>query len=158
MKAIDSVHVVPILGPVSITGATNTDVVGLKKYHAAKFLVPVGTLAVNLTVTVLKGTTTVPGASTAIVFRYRLSAAVGTDLMGAWAAATVSGVALTATTDNGKMLEILVESSELTPVTGTEYPFVMLTLTPASASACLVAAIAVLEPRYDQAVPPSAVD
>jgi len=158
MKAIDSVHVVPILAPVSITAATNTDVVGLKEYHAAKFLVPCGALAVNLTVTVLKGTTTVPGASAAIAFRYRLSSAVGTDTMGAWTAATTTGVALTASTDDGKMLEILVESSELTPVSGTEYPYVMLTLTPASASACLVSAVAVLEPRYAQAVPPSAVD
>lgn len=158
MKAIDSIHVVPILAPVSITGATNSDVVGLKEYHAAKFLVPVGALAVNLTVTVLKGTTTVPGASSAIAFRYRKSSAVGTDTMGAWATAETTGVALTGTTDNGKMLEILVESSELTPVSGTEYPYVMLTLTPASSSACLVSAVAVLEPRYAQAVPPSAVD
>jgi len=158
MKAIDSIHVVPILAPVSITGATNSDVVGLKEYHAAKFLVPVGSLAVDLTVTVLKGTTTVPAASTAIGFRYRKSSAVGTDTMGAWATAETTGVALTGTTDNGKMLEILVESSELTPVSGTEYPYVMLTLTPASGSACLVSAVAVLEPRYAQAVPPSAVD
>lgn len=158
MKSIDNIHVVPILAPVSITSATNTDVVGLKKYHAAKFLVPCGALAVNLTVTVLKGTTTVPAASAAIGFRYRKSAAVGTDTIGAWATATTAGVELTSSTDNGKMLEILVESSELTPVTGTEYPYVMLTLTPASASACLVSAVAVLEPRYIQAVPPSAVN
>ena len=158
MRSIDSVHVVPILAPVSITSATNTDVVGLKKYHAAKFLVPCGALAVNLTITVLKADDTTPSNETAIAFRYRKSAAVGTDTMGAWATAESTGVVLTGTTDNGKMVEILVESSELTPVSGTEYPYVMLTLTPASSSACLVSAVAVLEPRYAQAVPPSAVD
>ena len=158
MKAIDSVHVVPLLAPVSITGATNSDVFSLKEYHAAKILVPCGALAVNLAITVLKGTTTVPGASAAIAFRYRTSSAVGTDTMGAWAWATTTGVTLTASTDNGKMVEILVESSELTPVSGTEYPYVMVTLTPASSSACLVAVAAVLEPRYGQAVNVSAVD
>jgi len=158
MRAIDSIHVVPILAPVSITGATSTDVVGLKKYHAAKFLVPCGTLAVNLTVTAGKCDDTTPSNSTAIAFRYRVSSAVGTDTMGAWAAAEDTGVVLTASTDNGKMLEILVESSELTPVSTSERPYVRLTLTPASASACLVSAVAVLEPRYAQAVMPSAVD
>ena len=157
MRSIDSVHVVPILAPVSITSATNTDVVGLKKYHAAKFLVPCGALAVNLTITVLKADDTTPSNETAIAFRYRKSAAVGTDTMGAWATAESTGVELTASTDNGKMVEILVESSELTPVSTSERPYVRLTLTPASASACLVAAVAVLEPRYAQAVMPSSV-
>jgi hypothetical protein len=154
MKAIDSIHVVPLTAPVSITSANNSDVVGLKEYHAAKILVPVGALAVDLAVTVAECSDTTPSASTAIAFRYRKSAAVGTDLMGSWAAATSSGVTLTATTDNGKMLEILIEGSELTD----GYPYLRVVLTPASGSACLVAVVAVLEPRYAQAIPVSAVN
>jgi hypothetical protein len=158
MRAIDSIHVVPVLAPVATTAAVQTDVVGLKEYHAVKFLVPLGALAVDLTITVEKCSNTTPSASTAIAFKYRESSAVGTDVMGAWADAESTGHVMTGTTDNGIMVEILVDGAELTPVTTTEYPYVRVVLTPASASACLVSAVAVLEPRYAQAVCPSAVD
>lgn len=157
MKAIDSIHVVPLTAPVSITAANSSDVFNMGKSQGAKIIVSVGALAVDLTITVLKGTNTTPSASAAIPFRYRKSAAVGTDTMGAWAAAETTGVALTGTTDNGKVVEILLESSEFTPVSGTEYPYGQVVLTPASSSACLVAVTGIFEPRYDQAVPPSQV-
>lgn len=157
MKAIDSIHVVPLLAPVSISSATNSDVFNMGKVQGAKILVPCGALAVDLVITVLKGTTAVPGASTAIAFRYRETSAVGTDSMGAWADATTSGVTLTGTTDNNITVEILLESSEFTPVSGTEYPYGMITLTPASGSACLVSVVGIFEPRYAQAVPPTVV-
>jgi hypothetical protein len=156
LRAIDSIHVVPLLAPVSITGATNSDVVGLKAYHAVKFLVSCGTLAVDLTITVTKSPKTA-AAGTAIAFKYRETAAVGTDTMGAWDDALSSGHVLTGTTDNGITTEILVDGAELTPVATVEQPYVFVTLTPASGSACLVGVVAVLEPRYAQAVPPSAV-
>lgn len=154
MRDIDSIHVVPLTAPVSITGANQSDVVGLKEYHAAKVLVPVGALAVNLTITIEECDDTTPSNYTAIAFRYRKSSAVGTDTMGSWAAATSSGLALTATTDNNKVVEILIEGAELSD----GYPYFRVVLTPASASACLVSAQAILSPRYAQAVPPSAVD
>lgn len=153
MRAIDSIHVVPVLAPVSTTSAKQTDVVLLNKYHAVKFLVPVGALAVDLTITVEECDDVTPSNYTPIVFRYRKSAAVGTDLIGSWAAAETTGVVLTGTTHNNQMVEILVEGLEL----GDGYPGVRVVLTPASGSACLVSAVAVLEPRYAQAVPPSAV-
>jgi len=154
MKNIDSVHVVPLTAPVSITAANQSDVVGLKEYHAVKLLVPVGALAVNLTITVEECDDTTPSNSTAIAFRYRKASAVGTDSMGSWASAESTGLALTATTDNNKLVEILIEGAELSD----GYPYVRVVLTPASASACLVSAQALLSPRYAQAVPPSAVD
>lgn len=158
MRAIDSVHVVPLTAPVSITAAETSDVFSLKEYHAAKILVPCGALAVDLTITVLKCTSTTGGTASAIAFRSRESSAVGTDAMGAWAWNATTGHVLTGTTDNGITVEILVESSELTPVSGVEYPYLKVTMTPASGSACLVACVAILEPRYAQAIPPSAVD
>jgi hypothetical protein len=143
---------------VSITAAETSDVFSLKEYHAARIFVMAGALAVNMTTTVLKCTDAAGGTAAAIAFRYRETAAVGTDTMGAWAWATSTGQALTGTTDNNIMIEILVESSELTPVSGVEYPYIKVTMTPASGSACLVACMAILEPRYAQAIPPSAVD
>ncbi len=158
MRYIDGIHVVPVLAPVSVTTATNTDVVGLKEYHAVKFLLPFGALAVNLTITVEKCDDTTPSNATAIAFKYRKSAAVGTDTMGAYADAEATGLALTGTTDNNKMVEILIDGAQLSDVTTSQRPYVRCVLTPASGSACLVSGVAVLEPRYVQAVPPSAVD
>ena len=160
MKMIDGIHVVPVLAPVSTTAAKTTDVVGLKEYHAVKFLLQVGTLAANVAVTVTKSPNTT-ASGTDIAFRYRKSATVGTDTMGAWATAAAAGITLDATDstgDEGKMVEILIDGTELSPVSGVEQPYVFATMTPAAASACLVSAIAVLEPRYQQAVNPSAVD
>lgn len=156
MRNIDGIHEVPLLAPVSITSATSSDVVGLKKYQSAKLLVMCGALAVDLTITVTKATSTT-ASGTDIAFKYRETSAVGTDSMGAYADALSTGHVLTATTDNNITTEILIDGADLAPVSGTEYPYVFVTLTPASASACLVAVMAILEPRYNQATPPSAV-
>lgn len=154
MKNIDAVHVVPALAPVSTTAAVQTDVIGLKEYHAVKFLIPVGALAVNLTITIEECDDTTPSNSTAIAFSYKKTSAVGTDTIGALTASASTGLLLTGTTDNNKVVEIQIDGSDLSA----GYPYVRAVLTPASASACLVSAVAVLEPRYIQAVPPSAVD
>ena len=156
MRNIDGIHEVPLLAPVSITGATSSDVVGLKKYQSAKLLVMCGALAVDLTITVTKATSTT-ASGTDIAFKYRETSAVGTDSMGAYADALSTGHVLTGTTDNNITTEILIDGADLAPVSGTEYPYVFVTLTPASSSACLVAVMAILEPRYNQATPPSAV-
>lgn len=156
MRALDSVHVVPLLAPISKTSAASSDVVQLSKYHAAKFIVMAGALAVDLTITVTKSTSTA-ASGTDIAFKYRETSAVGTDSMGAWSDALSTGHVLTGTTDNNITTEILVDGADLVPVSGTEYPYVFVTVTPASGSACLVAILAVLEPRYAQAVPPSSV-
>ena len=159
MRSIDNIHVVPVLAPVDINDtATTTDVVGLKEYHAVKFLVSIGNLAANLTITVNKCDDNTPTNSTAIAFKYRKSAAVGTDTMGSWASEDTDGLDLLAASDDDKMVEILVDGAELTAVSTSERPYVTVTLTPAGAGAALVGVVAVLEPRYQQAVPPSAVD
>ena len=157
MRTLDNIHAVPLTGPISVTGATNCDTFNMGKSQGARIFVMAGTLAVNLVITVLKGTTAALGASAAIAFRYRETAAVGTDTMGAWQTATTAGMTLTGTTDNNITVEILLESAEFTPVSGTEYPYGVVTMTPGSSSACLIAVIGIFAPRYAQAVPPSQV-
>ena len=146
-------HIVPVLAPVSTTAAVTTDVVGLKEYEEIEFVVAVGALAVNLTVKLTESTSTT-ASGTDVAGKYRLSSAVGTDSMGAVTTLASTGVVLTASTDNNKMLLIDVDPATLTD----GYPYVFLTLTPASASACLVSAVALLKPRYPKAVQISAVD
>ncbi len=154
MRAIDLIHAVPVLEPQSTTSALETDVVGLKEYHSIKFLVMVGAIAADVTITVEECDDTTPTSDTAIAFKYRKSAAIGTDTMGSWATAEDTGVVLDDASDDDKMVEILVDGAELSA----DRPYVRVVLTPGGASACLVAVVAVLEPRYAQAVNPSAVD
>jgi len=139
-------HVVPLLEPTNITAnATNTDVFGLKYYHAAEIIVQFGTITGDSVVITLKECVdTTPSNSTAIAFKYKKTPAVGTGTGVTWSTATTSGVTFSATDDN-KTLIIGVESSQLS----SGYTYLMATITPGtSMSACYVSAVAILRPRY----------
>ena len=154
MNYLGKEHVVPAIEAVSITAAKNGDVVGCHEAHEVEVDVLVGSLTPNLVVTVEECDDIVPTTPAAIAFNYQKSAAVGADTMGAVTAATTSGVTLTATTDNNKMLRIYVDPSALSSGT----PYIRVVLTPAAETACLVAAIYRLRSRYPQEVPSSQVD
>ena len=150
------IHVVPVISPVDTTSTTvNTDVVGLKEYHEAAFVIDFGVITGDTVVVTLEECDdTTPTNSTAIAFHYRKSSATGTDSMGDLTAATASGVTVAATDDN-KLLIAYVDASELSE----GYPYVRCVVDPgASMSACLVSAVALLTPRYKQATNLSAVD
>ena len=146
-------HVVPAIEAVSITAAKNGDVVGCHKAHEVEVDVLVGSLTPNLVITIQECSDTTPSASTAIVFNYQISSAVGTDTIGAVTAATTVGVTLAATTDNNKLVRCYIDPAALTA----GYPYIRVVLTPAAATACLVAAMYIIRDRYPQEVPASAV-
>lgn len=151
------IHPVPLLAPVDIAGsATSTDIVGVKEYLEVEFLVEFGVITGDVVVvTVQECDDTTPSNSTAIPFKYRKTSAVGTDLTGALTAATAAGGATMSATDDGKSFLIDVDPAALTD----GFPYLKAVITPGgSASVCLVAAQAVLRPRYPQAVNISAVD
>jgi len=154
MNHLGKEHVVPAIEAVSITAAQNGDVVHCAEAHEAEIDILVGSLAADLAVIVQECDDIVPTTPAAIAFNYQKSAAVGTDAMGAVTAADTSGVTLVATTDNNKVLRIFIDPSALSSGT----PYIRVVLTPASALACLVAAIYRLRVRYPQEVPSSAVD
>lgn len=143
----------PVLAPVALTtSAVSCQSVDMDQNHWATFLVSFGVMTSDatdvITVTVEASTASATAATdTAIAFKYRLSAAVGTDTMGAISDATTAGVAITATSDN-KMLVIDVDAAVL-PAVGDDFKFLRVVLTPsAEHGGSIISAVALLEPRY----------
>ena len=139
-------------------GAVNGDVVGLKEYNHVTFLVYVGNLAGNITLTVEKCDDIVPTTATAIAFNYRKASAGAVDsseLDGALTAALAAGITLAAASDDNKIIAIELDAIDIAAPTT---PYVRVALSnPAAAG--LVAVVAILsEGRYLKDVPVSAID
>jgi hypothetical protein len=151
-----TLHVVGLTSPVDTASTTvNSDVVGVKEYHAIEFLVYFGTITGDtVAVTVEECDDIVPTNTTAIAFKYRKGSATGTDSMGAVTDATTSGVTIAAT-DDDKLLLIDVDPAALSA----GRPYLRVVADPgASASAVEIAILAILKPRYAQNSQLSAVD
>jgi hypothetical protein len=159
-KFAENQKVLPILAPQDITETTTyTQYVDLKTSNWAQFLVSFGNIAGDAsTVSVEASTAASSNATEATVpFRYRLSAAIGTDTMGAITAGTSDGVSMT-TSDDNKTLVIDVDPAALATNPGADFRFLRVKIAPASSSATatLVNAIAILSPRYPGNSIPSA--
>jgi hypothetical protein len=96
--------------------------------------------------TVTASAATAGSSSTALSFKYRLSAAAGTDTLGDLSSA-VSSLALTYTTIGGKVIVIDVDANELTA----DKPYVGITLTDPGSAVAIIGIVALLKPRYMQA-------
>lgn len=132
--------------PVDTTSTTvNSDVVNAGKCIWIDFLVSFGTITGDtVVVTVEECDDTTPSNSTAIAFKYRKGAAVGTHTDGSITAATTSGVTIAAT-DDDKLLTIGVDPDALSD----GYPYLRVVADPgASASAVEIDILAVAMPKY----------
>lgn len=153
--------VLPILAPQDITEvATYTQYVDLKLTNWATFLVQFGNIAgADSTLTVEASTAASSNATEANVpFRYRLSAAVAADTMGAITQATSDGVTVAAASDDNKLYIVDVDPAALNVNPGADFRFLRLKVTPASSAATntVVGVTAVLTPRYPGNAIPSA--
>lgn len=134
----ENVKVLPLLAPQDIV-ATATASGYIRVSEAAgtiELSVPFGNVASTdstgeVVVTVEASTAGTSNATeTAIAFKYRLSAAVATDTMGATTAATSAGVAVGQADDN-KLLTIFVEPDQLAAV-GADFQYLRAVITPTS--------------------------
>jgi hypothetical protein len=135
-----------LTSPVDTTSSTvNSDVINAGKCAWVDFLVYLGTITGDtVVVTVEECDDTTPTNHTAIAFKYRKGAAVGTDTDGAITAATSAGVTMTAS-DDDKVLTISVDPDALTD----GYNYLRVVADPGgSASAVEIAIIAVVGPKY----------
>lgn len=151
LKYAEKLKVLPILGVNDIAAtATASNYFDLKLAQHASILVSFGEItggAVALTVEASTAASS-NATETAIAFKYRLSAAVGTDSMGAITTATTAGISIAAGDDN-KVLLIDVNPDALPTTPGADYRFLRLVLTPSSDNTVTdVGATAFLEPRY----------
>ncbi len=140
-------HVVPITAPVQKTNTFVSPNVALKKFARVRFLILLGAMATaDFTLTVTCSAATGGGTATALSFKYRKSAAAGTDTLGALSAA-VTSLLLDHTADASKCILIEVDANELTA----DKPYVGLTFTDPGTADAVIGVVALLDPRYPQA-------
>lgn len=155
MEPIQTMKIVPGLQPIDTTGATKySDVVLLKKYDEVCFIVQIGNIAADATLTVQECSNVTPSATTAIAFNYRKSTTTNPgDTFGDLTAATAAGITISNTTDDGFTFLIYVKASQLTA----DYPGVRVSIA-GGAGATLVNIVALATtPRYAYDGMPTAV-
>ena len=160
-----NVHIIPHLASVDV-GSTGTEIFG-DPFNAGEMtdeeiVLVLGAITSDDTVIKLYAdANTVATGGTAINFLYKKSAAVGTDTTTAWASSgtttttAAAGITLTASTDNNKTIRI--KPAKRSDLDG--YPYLYIGIDPGeSQTVGLYAAVVMCTPRYQQSVPPSAVD
>lgn len=141
-------HIVPITAPAQITATTVCPHVAMKKYESAQFIVSLGALATDsFVMTVTCSAATAGSTSTAIAFKYRVSAAAGTDTLGDLTSSESTGLTLTHSTYDNKLVIVDVDGSEMTA----DKPYLGLTFTDPGNADAIVGVVAILKPRYMQA-------
>jgi hypothetical protein len=158
MNDLMNVHYIPALASTDSTTTVTeamTDAIDVGELTALHFVVNFGTITGDtLVVKLYKDiNTTTSSGGTAIAFNYKLTSAVGTDVIGAWTASASTGYTVSAGAD-GMVLIVDVD-----PALCSGYPYVYLGIDPgASMTTLFYGVVAVCVPRFNQSIPPSAVD
>jgi len=146
---------VTVKAPIAIANGTAvySSPINAGKCSQVEFVISFGAIVGDtMVITVLEQTTATVSGGTAVPFRYRLSAAAGTDT---WGAVTVvstgaTGVTLTNSTNDNMTLVIDINPAELDD----GYPYIGICFDGgASTSATVVGAIALCEPKYPEKTP-----
>jgi len=139
-------HIVPITAPAQKTSTFVTPHVKMSKYESVQFLVLMGAISTDgFVLTVTASAATAGSSTTALNFKYRCTAAAGTDTLGDLSSA-VSSLDLDEDTYDNMVLVIDVDAIELT----TDKPYVGLTFTDPGSADMVVGVVALLKPRYPQ--------
>jgi hypothetical protein len=127
-------------------GGIDSQSINMGKVHLACFLLNFGAITSDDTLKVYVGAATAT-KTTAVAFSYRLAAAdtksALSDTLGAFTAATSSGLTLTAATYDHKLLVVEVDSQAIADAT----PWVTLEIA-GSATVQNVSIVAICEPRF----------
>ena len=159
-----ALNTVPLLGPQdTIATALATPFVKMGGAHGGTIFVQLGVSTAasadqGIAVTLEAATAGASGSESAVTFSYRLSGAVGVNTWGDITAVSVAatGVPITLSTDDNKMLAIEINPSDILRQK-VDATHVRAVITPnAAGTATLVSAFVQLEPRYSQAAMVSA--
>ncbi len=146
-------HLVPLVAPQQLSATTTTGGINGGLFSHVQFVIALGDLATaDFTLTVACSAVTALSSATAIAFNYRVSAAAGTDTMGAVTASESTGLALTNTSYDNKTVVVDVDASELTAAK----PYVGVVLTRAGSATAYASITAICKPRYPDATPSAA--
>jgi hypothetical protein len=154
IRYAEGLKVLPVVTPANKTSATvESAFIDLKTVNWITYVVHVGTSTGSassdvLTFTVVSSTASTTNATqTNIPFDYRLSAALGTDLLGAIVAAPAAGYEVLQSAFDDFVLVIDVDPAEIVAL-DTDALFVQLAITPSGSAANTLGVIAYCEPRY----------
>jgi hypothetical protein len=146
MNVAQNIHIVPITAPAQLTSTFVAPHINMKIYDKVEFIVNLGAIAGDsFVITVTQSAVTAGSNSTAIAARYRLTAAAGTDTMGAVTALTTSGFTTLDGTHENMVLVIDVDSSDLTTASK---PYVGLTVTDNATADVFMGIVALCWPKY----------
>lgn len=157
MNDLMNVHYIPALASIDSTTTVTeamTDAIDIGELTALHFVVNFGAITGDsVVIKAYKDANTTTAGGTAIAFSYKLTSAINTDSISAWTANASTGLTLTANDDN-KVLIVNID-----PAQCGEYPYVYLGIDPGASMTSLVyGVVAVCVPRFNQSIPPSAVD
>ena len=147
MNLAQDIHIVPIRATTQDTATFVAPHVNMKQYEKVEFIVHFGAIATDgFTMTVTQSAATAGSTSTAIAARYRLTAAAGTDTMGATTTLASTGLDVVETGTYDLMTLIVdVDSSDLTTA---DKPYVGLTFTDPGSADQISTIIALCWPKY----------
>lgn len=149
----ERVHYVPLIAAQEISATTYTGGINMGLFNHVDFIIQLGAgTTANFTLTVEECTATGGTSNDAVAAQYRKGAAAGTDTMGAVTALSTSGITITASTDDNKIIIVSVDSDDLTDT----HNYARLAFTDPGTADLYVAVSAACYPRYQTATPASA--
>ena len=146
----ERIHIVPLLAPAQISATTTIAGINMGLFNQVDFIIALGDLAVaDFTLTMAEDTASTATSADAIAFEYRVSAAAGTDTMGAVTAVASTGLALANATYDNMTVIVSVDSDALTDT----HKYIRPVLTRGGSATAYVSVTALCYPRYPQATP-----
>lgn len=149
----ERIHIVPLVAPQQLSASTGTTGINMGLFTKVDFVIALGALdTADFTLTIEECTAAAGTSNDAIAFEYRVSAAAGTDTMGDVTAVASTGLALTNTTYDNKVVIVSIDGDTLTD--GHKYCRAYLTRSGSATAYCSITALCY--PRYEQATPSAA--
>ncbi|MDD5510900.1 MAG: hypothetical protein PHI12_08820 [Dehalococcoidales bacterium] len=148
MNIAQNIHIVPIRATTDDSATFAAPHINMKLYEKVEFLVYVGNITGDtMTMTATQSAVTAGSTSTAIAARYRITAAAGTDTMGATTALATTGLALTNGTHDLLTIIVDIDSQDMTTESK---PYAGLTFTKSSSGQATTTIFALCWPKYPQ--------
>ncbi len=146
MNVAQDIHIVPLTAPYQSTDTFTPKFISMKLYEKVEFIVSLGAIAGDAFVITANQSAAAAGSGvTAIAARYRLTAAAGTDTMGATTALTTSGFTTINGTHENMLLIIDIDSSDMTTE---DKPYAGLVITDNATADVFIGVVALCWPKY----------
>ena len=146
MNIAQNIHIVPIRATTDDSATFSTPCINMKLYEKVEFIVYIGNITGDtMTMTANQSTASTATSTATIAARYRLTAAAGTDTMGATTALATTGLAFVNNTHDLLTIIVDIDSQDLTTEAK---PYVGLTFTKSSSGQAITTILALCWPKY----------